>query len=243
MKKNIVKMVLTTALVATAIIGSNKLEAKAYNMSGDVANMTMVEYSTLQASGKLPKAAKYVCSVNTPEDENALLNMFTSRGLDANVELTSSNIAVGDAVDSTVTDTTVVANVGVGTVGADMITLVNADRAANGAGALIWNEDLAVYAAQRVVEVAANYNSAEYQQARGTGNTAAIAHRGLRSDCGENATFNPNGLSSSEHANTRWINSASHHNNRLDVEYTQYAAAYYVDPVTGATTWVELFQY
>ncbi len=128
----------------------------------------------------------------------------------------------------------------------EMVAYVNADRAAYGVNALAWDADLAVYAKQRAVEVMNNYHSSEFAAAYATGGDwTSVVHRGCREQTGENAVFdNGNfGVGTADKYNTAWINSVSHHNNRIRAGVTKYAAASYVDSFTGDTVWVELFEY
>lgn len=247
MKKNIVKMVLTTALVATAIIGSNKLEAKAYNMNGDVANMTMVEYVNLYTTGQLPKATKYLCSMATQEDVNAFAKAMELRIVSDKMDITSDSFGLTSTsaeaeAQVNVELTPVTTQAGVAVLRTEMLDLVNADRLASNpeAAPLVWSEELANHGLTRVIEVLANYQSPEFWEAYNNGEpTGIIAHRGHIYM--ENALLNWS-ADTAVNANSRWIESEGHHDTRIDVEYTQYACASYIDPVTGEEAWIELFQ-
>lgn len=163
MKKNIVKMVLTTALVATAIIGSNKLEAKAAEDVHGVAGTVYSDY--------------------------------------------------------------------------EMLDLVNADREANGAPALVWDEELEQFARERVVVCLGNYQSGLCGHAGG-----------VETSGGENLHYSnesyvsANGVDSN-HVNACWIASTDHHEIRIAADVVTYAAAAYMDPATGDVVWIEVFDY
>ena len=224
MKKNIVKMVLTTALVATAIIGSNKLEAKA---------MTVEEFS--QFTG---------VPVEVIMSDPAMVAMYEDvKNEDASVWLNGAE-PTAQVVTAPVATATVNMTAGVPVSHPEMLALVNADRAANGAGNLTWNADLEVYLQTRVIEVMGNYQSPEMANAIATGSpTNVIAHKGSPEDIRENALWVSDSYSeTAEVANADWIGSAGHHKARIKAGYTQYACASYIDPATGEMVWVELFK-
>lgn len=126
-----------------------------------------------------------------------------------------------------------------------MLGLVNADRAKNGAGNLVWNADLEDVARQRAVEMMNNALTTEYANALDTGDYAKqceIIHKGARDGMGENAIVSNYTGVKAKAANQNWIASEGHHVVRINAGYTQYACASYTDPVTGFETWVELFQ-
>ena len=111
----------------------------------------------------------------------------------------------------------------------DMLPLVNADRAANGVGALTWSSELEQYCIDRIPTLV--YNDA---------NNLWI-HTGWT--IRENVAYR--GVFSSEQANNGWINSPEHHDARIDAQYTQYAAAcyfYYDESGTIHTFWIEAFK-
>ena len=219
MKKNIVKMVLTTALVATAIIGSNKLEAKA---------MTIEEFS--QFTG--------VPVENIMTDPELMEIYGELADDDASLWMASATAPV----DSTVVAVPTVAGIGVSH--PEMLALVNADRTANGAGNLAWNADLEAYCISRLPVALANYQSPEYAAAksRNDGSKSEIAHRGYTERENLAWTGGSFGTDTAERHNTRWIESTGHHKERTKVGFTQYACASYVDPVTGDEVWIEAFK-
>lgn len=111
----------------------------------------------------------------------------------------------------------------------DMLPLVNADRAANGVGALTWSSELEQYCIDRIPTLV--YNDA---------NNLWI-HTGWT--IRENVAYR--GVFCSEQANDGWINSPEHHDARIDAQYTQYAAAcyfYYDESGTIHTFWIEAFK-
>lgn len=224
MKKNIVKMVLTTALVATAIIGSNKLEAKA---------MTIEEFS--QFTG---------VPVEVIMSDPAMVAMYEDvKNEDASVWLNGAE-PTAQVATAPVATATVNTTAGVPVSHPEMLALVNADRTANGAGNLAWNADLEVLAYQRVVEVMANYLSPDYAAVKAAGgNTGEVAHRGMRVGTSENALrVTISGTKTADSSNESWVKSAGHHTNRLNAGYTQYASVSYVDPATNQEVWIEMFK-
>ena len=223
MKKNIVKMVLTTALVATAIIGSNKLEAKA---------MTIEEFA---AWGGL--------TVEQVKADAELYSFYQDiKGDDISLWMDDGSAPV--AVVTPVATATATTTAGVPVSHPEMLALVNADRAANGAGNLAWNADLEVYLQTRVVEVMGNMHSTEMINSIAAGNPSdKIAHRNMRNCTGENVIWVSDSYSeTAEVANADWISCVHHHAIRTKVEHTQYACASYIDPATGEMVWVELFK-
>lgn len=227
MKKNIVKTMLkaaaTAAMVAAMFVGGNTLEAKA---------MTIEEFA---AWGGL--------TVEQVKADAELYSFYQDiKGDDISLWMDDGSASVAAATP--VATSTVTTTIGVPVSHPEMLALVNADRAANGAGNLAWSADLEVIAQQRVIEVMANYQSPDYAAAEIAGTpTGAVAHRGMRAGTSENALWvEVFGSETAEVANADWIGSAGHHKNRLKGGWTQYAAAAYVDPVTLQETWVEVFQ-
>lgn len=229
MKKNIVKTMLkaaaTAAMVAAMFVGGNTLEAKA---------MTIEEFA---AWGGL--------TVEQVKADAELYSFYQDiKGDDISLWMDDGSASVAAATP--VATSTVTTTIGVPVSHPEMLALVNADRAANGAGNLAWNTDLEVIAQQRVIEVMANFQSAEMANAVATGDYNAqctIGHSGMRKGTSENALWVSDSYSeTAEVANADWIGSAGHHKNRLKGGWTQYAAASYVDPVTLQVTWVEVFQ-
>lgn len=235
MKKNIVKMVLTTALVATAIIGSNKLEAKACygdsNLRLENGECVCSECYTAE-TGKGMWDDDYSYMMWYLKKEGSTMSEAEMRA-----SIDENNAKLFGAVAELETSTTV-SHI-------NMLNLVNADRNANGAGNLTWNADLEVVARQRAYEVYLNAQSAEYVNALNTGDyatQAAIIHNGSREGIRENAIVSLYSGVAEETANQNWIASNGHHVVRINAGYTQYAAASYTDPLTGVETWVEVFQ-
>lgn len=125
---------------------------------------------------------------------------------------------------------------GTPTSAADMLALVNEDRADNGIGGLSWSDDLAQTALQRVADVKANYDAWD------GADEAAHAHDGAGNYniLGENAAAGQSGVAA---ANAAWMNSPAHHGNRLCDTDTEYACAYlYVPGSEYGYYWVEVFR-
>lgn len=221
MKKNIVKMVLTTALVATAIIGSNKLEAKA---------MTIEEFS--QFTG---------VPVEVITSDPAMVAMYEDvKNEDASVWLNGAE-PTAQVVTAPVATTPTTAGVAVSH--QEMLALVNADRTANGAGNLAWNADLEAYCISRLPVAMNNIHSPEMAEAKAKGlNTSAIAHKGYTERENLTCAYAAFGTCTAESRNECWIKSAGHHSARIGIGYTQYACASYVDPATGDEVWIEAFK-
>ena len=121
MKKNLVKGILTTAMIGAMFIGGNKLTANA---------MTIEEFS--QFTG-LP--------VEVILSDPGVTAMYEDmKNEDASVWLN------GAEPTAPVAEVPVVATTaGIPTSHSEMLALVNADRAANGAGNLVWSSDLEAY--------------------------------------------------------------------------------------------------
>lgn len=161
------------------------------------------------------------------QDEKALYNHYTTYG-------------VKEGRKAYYIDGTAIAVPGIAVLRTEMLDLVNADRAANGAAPLVWSEELANHSLTRVIEVLANYQSPEYWDAYNNGEpTGIIAHKG--SIYMENALLNWS-ADTAVNANSRWIESEGHHDGRIYTEVTQYACASYLDPVTGQECWIEVFE-
>lgn len=189
--------------------------------------------------------------MTTPEDTNAFAMAMELRIVNSNMDIVSADYdftadgvtAEEEAIVNAELMASAPATAGVAVSHPEMLDLVNADRAANGTGNLVWSTDLEAYALQRAVEVSTNYSSPEYWNAYNNGlPTSELAHKGCRAQTGENALLEY-GASNATNSNTRWIVSAGHHQNRLLSGVTKYAAASYIDPVTGYETWVELIEY
>lgn len=165
------------------------------------------------------------------QDAAALYNHYTTYGMN-------------EGRKAYYTDGTAITVPGVAASQPGMLALVNADRAeTNGSAPLVWNADLEAYALTRVPVVLTNFQSPEYEAAEASGApTAPIAHRGLNNHMGENASWRSIYGETVQNANSGWIRSYGHHTNRVSPEYTQYAAASYIDPVTFQESWIELFQ-
>lgn len=232
MKKNIVKMVLTTALVATAIIGSNKLEAKAcYGNSYLPNGACTCGDCYYDETGKEPWDDDYSYMMWCLEKEGSTMS---EAEMHASIAENNAKLfgTVAELEDSTTVSHT------------NLLNMVNTDRAANGAGNLAWNADLEVLAYQRVVEVMANYLSPDYAAVKAAGgNTGEVAHRGMRVGTSENALrVTISGTKTADSSNESWVKSAGHHTNRLNAGYTQYASVSYVDPATNQEVWIEMFK-
>lgn len=227
MKKNIVKIMLkaaaTVAMVAAMFVGGNKMEAKA---------MTIEEFA---AWGGL--------TVEQVKADAELYSFYQDIKSD-DISLWMDDGSASVAAATPVATATVTTTAGVPVSHPEMLALVNADRAANGAGNLTWNADLEVYLQTRVIEVMGNYQSPEMANAIATGSpTNVIAHKGSPEDIRENALWVSDSYSeTAEVANADWIGSAGHHKARIKAGYTQYACASYIDPATGEMVWVELFK-
>lgn len=235
MKKNIVKMVLTTALVATAIIGSNKLEAKAcWGGTDTIAKngMCICPECFAEETGKDSLEDDYAYSVWATKRQNP-----TMSDAEVHASVADAQAKLGVGLTALEVSTTASHN--------NLLNMVNTDRNANGAGNLAWNADLELVARQRAYEVYLNAQSAEYVNALNSGDyaaQAAIVHNGSREGIRENAIVSLYSGVAEETANQNWIASNGHHVVRINAGYTQYAAASYTDPLTGVETWVEVFQ-
>ena len=129
--------------------------------------------------------------------------------------------------------------IGVPTLSYEILDLVNADRADNGADPLVWSEELAEMALVRAQESVAEWAEGEkYNYDSSIGNWA---HAGAiaRGWFGENAGIQYD--TDPDHPNQAWIGSEGHHTNRCSSGYTKYAAAWYA-PGDGKVYWVELFR-
>lgn len=221
MKKNLLKGILTVAAVATVMIGGNKMTANA---------MTIEEFA---AWGGL--------TVEQVKADAELYSFYQDIKCD-DISMWTDD---GSATAATASAVTTPAVAGVAVSHPEMLALVNADREVNGAGALVYSTDLEVIANQRAVEVMANFQSTEMANAIAANDYDAqcrIGHQGVRAGTSENAIWITSyGCETADTANIDWINSAGHHSNRIKADWTQYAAASYVDPVTGQETWVEVF--
>lgn len=234
MKKNIVKMLLTTTLAATAIIGSNKLEAKAcWGGTDTIAKngMCICPECFTEETGKDSLEDAYAYSVWATKRQDPTMS---DAEVYASVADAQSKLGAGLTaleVSTTVSHT-------------NLLNMVNADRTANGAGNLAWNADLEAVARQRAYEVYQNAQSAEYVNALNTGDyaaQAAIVHTGSREGMRENAIVSLYTGVAEKTVNQNWIASEGHHAVRVSAGYTQYACASYTDPFTGVETWVEVF--
>lgn len=231
MKKNIVKTMLkaiaATAMVATMFIGV-KSEAKActgYYLSNGAC---ICDECYFAETGKTDIF-----------DDAYELWVYKKEGLSA-----------AEAAKKTEESKRIFTGIASGTENPDitthknMLKLVNADRAKNGAGKLAWNEDLEAVARQRAYEVYCNAQSEEYVTALNTGDyaaQAAIVHNGSREGMQENAIVSLYTGVAEKTANQNWIASEGHHVVRINAGYTQYACASYTDQLTGVETWVEVF--
>lgn len=220
MKKNILKGILTVAAVATVMIGGNKMTANA---------MTIEDFA---AWGGL--------TVEQVKADAELYSFYQD------IKGDDISLWMDDGSASVATAGTVATPAGVAVSHPEMLALVNTDREANGAGALVYSTDLEVIATQRAVEVMANFQSTEMANAIAANDFNAqcrIGHQGVRAGTSENAIWLTSyGCETADTANIDWINSAGHHSTRIRAGWTQYAAASYVDPVTGQETWVEVFK-
>ena len=227
MKKNIVKTMLkaaaTTAMVAAMFVGGNKMEAKAMTIEqfAEIVNTPVSEVKADPMWMECYYSGYHDDSIGTYEEMKAWVGSVENGTATATVAPTSTTA-------------------GVSILHSEMLDLVNADRAANGTAPLAWSEELANHSLTRVIEVLANFQSAEYLESEKNGEpTGIIAHSG--SIYQENAMLDWS-ADTVEFANSCWIGSEGHHDVRVDVEYTQYACASYLDPVTGQECWIELFQ-
>lgn len=273
MKKNILKGILTVAMVSAVMIGGNKMTAKAMTIEefakmvntpveevkadpdwmacyysgyhddslgtyeGNVAWMNSISDNST-ASFKTAVAeitfdsARYAAdypdlAAAFGNDKNALYNHYITNG-------------IKEGRKAYYTDGTPIAIPGVSVSHPEMLDLVNADRAANGAAALTWNAELEAHGLERVKVVLANYQSPEYWEAYNNGEpTGIIAHRGHVYQENALLQWSPE---TAVYSNSIWIESEGHHDVRTDIEYTQYASISYIDPATGQEAWIELFQ-
>lgn len=220
--KALFKTAVTAAMVAAIFIGTGK-DAKAVTFIPVPENA----FDYMKYAAENPDVAAAF-----GEDAAALYNHYVTYG-------------INEGRKAYYTDGTAMPTPGTPVNQPVMLALVNADRAAAGVSPLTWDDELAVYALQRAAEVSANYHSAAYAAAEAAGNNEAArsaAHSGIRRQTGENALLDWSVICATS-ADARWINSPSHHDNRRLPGITKYAAASYVDPLTGHDTWVELIEY
>lgn len=232
MKKNILKGILTAMMAAAVFIGESKIEANAMapEQFADIANTPTASVPASIGFGYIRYATENpdVATV-FGLDETALYNHYTTCG-------------VIEGRKAYYTDGTIIAAPGIAVLRPEMLDLVNADRAANGAGNLVWSEELANYSLIRVTEVLSNFQSAEYSEAKRNNDPYAsiICHRGHEYE--ENAILSYSGAITANTANLEWVESEGHHEERIYTENTQYACVSCLDPVTGQECWIEIFQ-
>ena len=100
----------------------------------------------------------------------------------------------------------------------DLLALVNADRAANGAGALVWDAACEQYAKSRLATVMAIQRS-----------NGSLSHDGQSALFGENLAFGI-GMNTANACNQAWINSSGHHKVRVGTNEVYYGAAFMNTP-------------
>ena len=100
----------------------------------------------------------------------------------------------------------------------DLLALVNADRAANGVGALVWDAACEQNAKNRLATVMSIQRS-----------TGQLSHQGMTAGFGENLAFGI-GMNTATICNQAWINSAGHHQTRIDPYNVYYGAAFMNTP-------------
>lgn len=235
MNRNIVKILLATAFAATVFIGSSKMEAKAVTLEqfadmGDISNTASVPASKSFDYKRYAAENPDVAAV-FGQDEKALYNHYTACGVK---EGRKAYYTDGTLIVKAAEDVHVVA----GTVYSDyeMLDLVNADREANGAPALVWDEELEQVVMERVITCMNNYHN------------GVSGHIGETTSGGENLYYfhasyvSANGVDS-DFVNAGWIASEGHHKIRTDADVVTYAAAAYMDPATGDVVWIEVFDY
>ncbi len=221
MKRNLVKSILTVAMVSAMFIGGSKMEAKA---------MTVEEFSLFTG---IP--------VEVIVSDPAMVAMYEDvKNEDASIWLGGAE-ATNPAI--AVTAVPVAPTVaGVPVSHPEMLALVNADRAVNGVGALAWSAELEAYCINRLPVAMANIHSPEMAEAKAKGlDTSSIAHRGYTQRENLTCRYASFGTCIAESSNSAWINSTGHHSARIGSGYTQYACASYVDPITGDEVWIEAF--
>jgi uncharacterized protein YkwD len=115
--------------------------------------------------------------------------------------------------------------------GRELLTLVNADRAAHGLAALAWDECLEYAALQRSCEQVISFS---HTRPDGTSCFTAFPASWTMA---ENLGW---GQRSTTQVNTDWINSPGHHANMLRSDITRFGAAHAIDE-NGNDIWVECF--
>lgn len=207
-------MVLTTALVATAIIGSNKLEAKAMTIE-EMAAAAGCSVAEVEADPTLMALLRV-----TNEDEGITADVTAEVPVVAVAGVATSNYELLDMVNADRAATT------------EAPALVwDADLEVYAQQRVV--EVMANYQSPELAAAVATGQS-----------TSQIAHRGIDFNkvSAENATFSYDTTRTSVEANANWVNSAGHHSNRTDSSYRSYAAASYICPVTGQVVYIELFK-
>ncbi len=230
--KNIMKAVVTTAMVATMFVGfGSEAEAKEVGYEDFMEYKGITNPMDICTKGLMEEMNRWCWAINHPGED------FDEARLRAIEEFA----VLWDEINGN----TVNVNIPSPSVShTDMLALVNADRTACGVGTLVWNADLEAVAQQRAIEVMNNAYTEDFRKAVDTNDVAAyseIVHRGHREGLGENAIVSFYTGVTSATANTNWIASANHHEARTRAGYTQYACASYTDPLTGMETWVEVF--
>lgn len=119
--------------------------------------------------------------------------------------------------------------------GAEVLRLVNAERAAQGLGELKSAPELDAAAAVRAGELAVSFS---HTRPDGTKYRTALEEQGVSAGwTGENASM---GRPTPSAAVAGWMKSEGHRANILKPEYTHAGAACFVDPVSGYAYWVLL---
>lgn len=231
MRKNLVKAILTAAMIGAMFIGGNKLTVKA-----------APSYDELMADFC---KAKGVTEMQVYEND-ALFDEFDRWSFSINCPGVDYDVATEQALQE-------LAGMGITTdaneilkdmtkISKAMLNKVNADRKNNGAGSLVWDAELEKVARQRAMEIMDNVQTEEFEAARVSGNTAEtnrIIHQGYTLK--ENAIVSAKSGVTAQTANKNWIDSTGHHAQRIKTGWTKYACASYTCPTTGMEVWVEVF--
>lgn len=212
MKKRLVKVILTAAMVATMFIGGGSAAKAGFDedMNQFCKLKGCTEDDVLYNDALFEEFDRWSFSINNPRldyDEALAETLKEFEAMYGPLGAESNNIY------ATVAD-----------LHKDMLKKVNADRKDNGAGSLVWDTDLEAVAQQRAVEVMSNVQTVEFKQAYDSGDMAKIdeiVHTGYTLK--ENAIVSFSTGISSKRANDNWIASAGHHRQRIKAGFKSFA--------------------
>lgn len=257
MKKKVVGVLLMVAVAGTMLAGCGNSAVQAVSGNNWVSKVNVVEFDTEFVEVATAQITEYLESLEVTEDEEEVIEEIEEiieevdevketvkpeSAAEKPVETTAPTQEAEAPVEASTEDDRFLAEmagyevkenetvVSADEIAADydMLPLVNADRTANGVGELTWSSELEQYCKDRIPTIV--YNDANNLWIH-TGGTHA-----------ENIV---RGAYSSSMANSDWIYSTEHHDNRLNASYTQYAAVcYFYYDASGEvhTFWLEAFK-